>query len=98
MALKIVWTAQAVKGLDSVLDYLEKNWTPNEIINLEKNLQEFIFRISKYPKIYPVTRKHENLHKGIVDKNNYIIYRINPTKGIIEIINFRGTKQKPIVD
>ncbi len=95
MALKIVWTVQAEEGLGSVLDYLEKNWTSNEILNLEKNLQEFIARISKYPKICPTTKKHNNLHKGIIDKNNYIIYRINPTKGIIEIINFRGTKQKP---
>lgn len=95
MALKIVWTVQAEEGLGSVLDYLEKNWTSNEILNLEKNLQEFIARISKYPKICQTTKKHNNLHKGIIDKNNYIIYRINPTKGIIEIINFRGTKQKP---
>ncbi len=37
MALKIVWTLQAEKGLDKVIDYLEKEWTIMEILNLEQN-------------------------------------------------------------
>jgi len=96
MALKIVWTPQAVDGLDKVLGYLEKEWTIVEILNLQQNITNFLNRISKYPKIYPQTAKFTNVHRGLVDKNNYIIYRIQPKKRIIEIINFRGTKQNPI--
>lgn len=96
MALKIVWTPQAEKGLDKVIEYLEKEWTVMEILNLEHNLQNLLNRISKYPKICPATGKYKNVHKGLVDKNNYIIYRIQPKKERIEIINFRGTKQEPI--
>lgn len=94
MALKIVWTLQAEKGLETVLNYLEEKWTVAEILSLEQNLQSLINRISKYPKICPETSKYKNVYKGLVDKNNYIIYRIKPRKGLIEIINFRGTKQK----
>jgi len=96
MALKIVWTPQAEKGLDAVIDYLEKEWTVKEILQLKQVLQEFLERISKYPKICPATEKYNNVRKGLVDKNNYIIYRIKPKKTIIEIINFRGTRQEPI--
>ncbi len=96
MALKIVWTPQAEKGLDTVMAYLEEKWTVKEIHNLEKNLRGLLVRIGKYPKICPQTGKHKNVHKGLVDKNNYIIYRIKPRKGIIELINFRGTKQEPV--
>ncbi|EKF55044.1 hypothetical protein I215_09286 [Galbibacter marinus] len=67
-----------------------------EILNLELNLKDLLNRISKYPKICPETGKFKNLHKGLVDKNNYIIYRIQPQKELIEIINFRGTRQEPI--
>jgi plasmid stabilization system protein ParE len=95
MALKIVWTQQATKGLDKVIDYLEKNWTVIEILNLEQNLQSLLSRISKYPQICPQTEKFKNVYKGLVDKNNYIVYRLQPEKELIEIINFRGTKQKP---
>lgn len=96
MALKIVWTPQAEDGLNKVIDYLEKEWTIIEILNLEQNINELINRISKYPKICPQTGKFDNVHKGLVGKNNYIIYRIQSKKELIEIINFRGTKQKPI--
>lgn len=55
-----------------------------------------IDRISKYPEICPKTGKFKNVHKGLVDKNNYIIYKVQSEKQLIEIINFRGTKQKLI--
>lgn len=42
------------------------------------------------------TGKFKNVHKGLIDKNNYIIYRVKPRKNILEIVNFRGTKQRPI--
>ena len=96
MALKIVWTPQAENGLKNVIDYLEKDWTTKEILNLEQNINDLLNRISKYLKMYPQTGNFHNVHKGLVDKNNYIIYRIQPKKQLIEIINFRGTKQKPI--
>jgi len=96
MALKIVWTAQAENGLIKVLEFLEDAWTVREILNLERNLQSLLNRISKYPEICPSTGEFKNLHKGIVDKNNYIIYRIQLEQGLIEIINFRGTRQKPL--
>lgn len=96
MALKIVWTPQAERGLDKAIEYLEEEWTINEILHLEQNLNDLLTRISKYPKICPETGQYKNVHKGLVDKNNYIIYRIQPQKELIEIINFRGTKQEPI--
>lgn len=96
MALKIVWTPQAERGLDKAIEYLEEEWTINEILNLEQNLQDLLTRISKYPKICPATGQYKNVHKGLVDRNNYIIYRIQPKKEVVEIINFRGTKQEPI--
>ncbi|WP_281235479.1 hypothetical protein [Flavobacterium gelatinilyticum] len=35
MALKFIWTSQAVKGFNKVVDYLEEKWTKKEILNLE---------------------------------------------------------------
>lgn len=96
MALKIVWTPQANQGLQNVLNYLEKEWTINEILNLENNLKELLKHISEHPEICPTTQHFSNLHKGLVDKNNYIIYRLNLDNKQIEIINFRGTKQRPL--
>jgi hypothetical protein len=35
MALEIVRTPQADRGLDKVIEYLEEEWTVIEILNLE---------------------------------------------------------------
>ncbi len=77
MALKIFWTIQAYNGLKKVINFLEENWSAKEILNLEIKLNSFLFRIKKHPNLYPYTSKIKNLRKGLIDKNNYIIYRIN---------------------
>ncbi len=96
MALKIFWTKRAKESLRSIIDYLEEYWTENEILNLEKNLQDLLNKVAEYPDICPKTSKKRRVHKGIVDKNNYIIYKVKPRKKTIDIVNFRGTKQKPL--
>lgn len=85
----------AKKRLDTVISYLEAEWTSKEILRLEKNLQGFLGKISKYPNSCPSTKNNKALRKGLVDKNNYIVYRIK-TKELLEIVNFRGTKQRPL--
>lgn len=57
MALKIVWTPQADRGLDKVIEYLEKEWTVMEILNLEQNLQDLLNRIKQIPKNLSSNRK-----------------------------------------
>ena len=96
MALKIVWTQQAVKGLNKVIQYLEEEWTDKEILNLEDKIKNLLNRIRNYPEICPRTGRIKHLHKGLIDKNNDLIYRIRTDKYLIEIINFRGTQQKPL--
>ncbi|MAN25893.1 MULTISPECIES: type II toxin-antitoxin system RelE/ParE family toxin [Mesonia] len=95
MALTVVWTTQAENGLLEVIDYLERASSVNEILQLENNINEVISLISVNPDLFPL---HENLklRKALIDRNNYIVYRVNTEKDKIEIINFRGTKQKPL--
>ncbi|KAF2512619.1 type II toxin-antitoxin system RelE/ParE family toxin [Flavobacterium foetidum] len=95
MALKFIWTKQAVKGFNKVVDYLEAKWTQKEILNLENKIQQVINQINLNPNQFPKSERNTSLHKAIVDKNNYLIYSIDKESNIITIINFRGTKQKP---
>jgi plasmid stabilization system protein ParE len=95
MAFIIKWTKQANIGLESVINYLEEYWTVKEILNLEVNINKVISQIIIFPDLFPKSETYKNLHKALVDKNNYLVYRVNFDKQIIAIINFRGTKQKP---
>lgn len=96
MALEIFWTLRAKNNLQKVVDYLEEHWTDKEILNLEHKIDELLEKISQYPEICPKTSKQKSVYKGLIDKNNYLIYKVKPRKKAIDIINFRGTKQKPL--
>lgn len=93
MALAIRWTPQADKGLERVIKYLEAEWTVREILHLEKKLKQVTQQICLNPELFPKSKTYKNLHKAVVDKNNYLVYRVYAEKGFIEIVNFRGTKQ-----
>lgn len=95
MALKIYWTLQAENGLEKVIEYLEQEWTVNEILQLEKKINQVCNQICINPTLYPKSTTYKKLHKAIIDKNNYLVYKVNQQTKTIEIINFRGTKQKP---
>jgi plasmid stabilization system protein ParE len=95
MALNIKWTKQANMGLNKVIEYLEQEWTFREILNLEENIKQVTNQISVFPNLFPKSETYKFLHKALVDKNNYLVYRVNFEDSEIEIINFRGTKQKP---
>jgi hypothetical protein len=77
MALKIKWTPQAAKGLAIVIEYLEVEWTFREILQLEENIIQVTNQISLFPELYPKSETSKNLHKALVDKNNYLIYSVN---------------------
>ena len=77
-----------------VIEYLAAEWTFREILQLEENINQVTNQISLFPHLYPKSETSNNLHKAILDKNNYLVYRVNYKKSSIEIINFRGTKQK----
>jgi len=96
MALEIFWTQRAKDGLQDVVNYLEENWTENEVLGLETNIKSLLSKIIEYPEMCPKTTKQKRVYKGLIDKNNYIIYKYKPRKKTIDIINFRGTKQKPL--
>ncbi|WP_313100816.1 type II toxin-antitoxin system RelE/ParE family toxin [Epilithonimonas sp.] len=96
MEIKIVWTNRAEKSLSKTIEYLKSNWTKKEILRLEDNIHQFIERIKLQPNLYPKTARFKNLHKGMVDENNYIVYKISPKKKQIVIINFRDGKHKSI--
>ncbi len=94
MALKVYWTTKAKGGLVRVIEYLEENWTRQEILNLENKIDRTLNLVKANPEIFPKSKKHSTIHKAIVDKNNYFSYRLNNSRDRIEITSFRGTKQR----
>ncbi len=95
MALVIKWTPQAEKGLDLVLIYLDEVWSIKEILQLEEKIKQVTRLIILYPDLFSKSQSNKLLHKAVIDKNNFLVNRVNTKMRRIEIVNFRGTKQKP---
>ncbi len=49
-----------------------------------------------YPEFLQKTGRHKNVYRGPMNKLTVITYRVKPRKQQIEIINVRGTRQKPL--
>lgn len=90
---KVSWTRRALSDLNSLIEFLEENWTEKEISQFAENLDHTIELISKNPKIFPTSRKKPTIRKAVVDKNNILYYRYQ--KETVELLTLFATKRDP---
>ena len=96
MALKIVWTKRAQSGYDKVIDYLQTNITYREVQRFVRQSQEFFNLLSQYPEMLESTKRYKNVRRGPINKYTIVTYRIELKKGLIELINIRSARQRPL--
>jgi plasmid stabilization system protein ParE len=96
MAFKIIWTKQAAKGFDKIIDYLQENWSEKEIINFIEETDRFFEILIQHPEILQKTSKKKNVYHGPINRLTMLTYRIKPVNKHIELINIRGSRQKPL--
>jgi plasmid stabilization system protein ParE len=96
MAFKIVWTPPALRGLDKVISYLEKNFTEREVTNFIKETNKFFEILAGHHDILQRSAKNKNLHRGPLNPLTIVTYRVKPLKKEIEIVNIRGARQRPL--
>ena len=95
MAFQIVWTKQAVKGYDKIINYLEENWSQKEVSDFVKEADLFFETLMVHPEILQKTR-YKNVYRGPINRLTIITYRIKPIKKHIELISIRGARQRPL--
>jgi plasmid stabilization system protein ParE len=96
MALKIVWTKRAIAGYDQVIIYLEEQWTEKEVRNFVQQTEEFFRLLKEYPEMLQKTEKYKNVYRGPINKHTILTYRVEPRKKLIELINIRSARKKPL--
>ena len=83
-------------GYDKIIDYLQTNFTDREVQRFVSHSQEFFNLLSQYPEMLESTKNYKNVRRGPINKHTIITYRIRPKKGLIEFINIRSSRQKPL--
>jgi plasmid stabilization system protein ParE len=93
VSYKIIWSDESVKNLDSIIKYLELNWTEKEVKKFLNALSKRIQLISLNPLILRSTPKSKNIRKSVLSNQASIFYRI--TEYRIEILSIFDNRQNP---
>jgi hypothetical protein len=93
--MDIIWSARAKITFFKVLDYLETSWTKREILQFNERTEIVIQAIKKNPGIFPVSLKHKEIRKAIVDKNNSFFYKVDNYNKKIYLLTFFDNRQNP---
>jgi plasmid stabilization system protein ParE len=94
MSVRINWTAEAEKTLNENLDYLSKEWDLFVLNRFLDRVEEALERIRSNPKLHPVHRPKENVHRCVIHDRIILYYRIVDDNAI-DLLTFWNTAQDP---
>lgn len=93
MVKKIIWTSEAEKSLDSVIEYLQKHWSPKETRNFLEKLNTLIHHIEHYPLAFRTTGKDDS-REALITKQNLLLYRVSGET--LYLLYIWDTRKNPI--
>lgn len=88
--MNIVWSPQAQKDYWQNIDYLEAEWTFQDVVNFIEKV-EYTVHLLQENNIYFVSTKYKNINKVVITKQITLFYRIN--SNTIELLRFWNTYQ-----
>ena len=93
MAKRVVWSAKAKASFKSTIQYLQKEWTANEVEAFIESTEEKVQLILSGKVKFRQSQK-KNLREVLITKHNLLIYR--ETKTRLEIVYIYNTRQHPM--
>ena len=93
MPKPVIWSTQADKDLERILDYLAQEWE-NSVSAKFLDLIDFLLKqIAINPRQFPLIHKSLNIRKCVVTKHNTLYYRNKRT--VVEVLRIYDTRQDP---
>lgn len=89
-----MWTPEAEKTFDAIIEYLEARWTEKEIQNFIHNTQKVISQIKSNPYSFQSSTRKE-IRRAIISKHNSLFYNINVKENVIELYTFWDNRKDP---
>jgi plasmid stabilization system protein ParE len=92
---KLFWSNEAVNNLESILDYLQKQWSQKDVNNFKIQLKKQLDLILKFPKLFPKSDYNPRLRKAVLSKQTTIFYEISGRRiNLVYLFNNRQNIQK----
>ena len=89
---KILWTHHALSELEKTIEYLESNFSDNQLEKLSQKLESTVNLISQNPHLFPKSEE-KGVYRVTILKFNTMYYRIQ--KDSIEILSFFSNRRDP---
>jgi plasmid stabilization system protein ParE len=80
---KISWSKEANQNLDSIIEYLEFNWTKKQTTNFFEKLEKRLVLISKNPQSFPALEFNKSVRKSVLTTQTSIFYEIKNEEVVI---------------
>ncbi len=93
MAKVVFWTTEAEDTFENVIQYLQENWTENEIEHFVNLTNRIVSLISENPKMFRKTNV-KNVHEALVTSHNLLVYKIYQER--IDLLFFWDTRKNPV--
>lgn len=81
----VIWSPEAKRTFESVIQYLEENWSRKEAVNFIERVYDVVILISKHPQIFIYLPKHR-AYRCVVVKRISLLYRIKKSNRIINLL------------
>ena len=93
MALEILWTKQADRKFDKIIDYLLHKWNQRVTESFVKKVYDTLDILSEYPEIGTIEHKEKGIRGFTIVKQVNLFYKVSDNKLII--LNFFDNRQSP---
>lgn len=89
----IIWSEEAIRNLESILEYLNSRWTPREVNNFKSLISKQIKLISLNPGLFPVSEFQPRLRKAVLSRQTTIFYEFK--QEVVYLVYIFNTAQNP---
>ncbi|MCC8408646.1 hypothetical protein LJ707_06880 [Mucilaginibacter sp. UR6-1] len=92
MALKVNWTTEAVNSYESIISYLQQEWTIKDVEYFNECVNALINNISIQPYLFKAS-SIKQIRKATIGKQNSLFYIIRSDE--IFLLQFWDNRQNP---
>lgn len=93
MAKTIVWTKRANSKFNSIIQYLESEWSRTAVKSFVQRTYSVIELLAEHPQMGTIENQEKAIRGFLITKHNRLFYREN--KNEIILLNFFDSRSKP---
>jgi plasmid stabilization system protein ParE len=90
---EIIWSTEAKKNLNTIVEYLEDKWTNKEISKFLSLLNHTLELLRQKPFLFQSSYKFKNIRKAVITSQVSLFYKVN--KSSIMIVSLFDNRQHP---